>query len=197
MANSVLTAVFTPLSPSMMKPFRHLSYITTYTGSIINIFYNPTTKHYIAIMSDKTWYIKPGALIKTTLAELLGLYDDVMVKMNMIDVATTTGFPYLDLIKDEWIIYDRTWAYYAEKNLHINFNVEMRTSAAEQFTNHKLTADKLVIEQLASVFYCIARKLTLPYPGSMTEETLMEEFERMKDDNIHQAAQSELLRPWN
>jgi hypothetical protein len=147
-------------------------------------------------MSDKTWYIKPGALIKTTLAELMGL-EPVQVKIDMLAVDTATGFPYLDLEKDMWAIYDRTWSYYGDKNFRIHFNVETRE------------IEPTVAEPpapLAIVFDRIARKLTFPYLGTITEEKILEEtketketketdawFERMHD-NMHQA---ELLRPWN
>ena len=156
------------------------------------------------MMSDKTWYIKSGALIKTTLAELMGL-EPVQIKIDSLTVDTATGFPYLDLNKDEWAIYDRTWSYYGDKNFRIHFNVETRESepTVAEAAPAPASAPLEPLTPLAIVFDRIARKLSLPYLGTIIEEKILEEaketketdawFERMYD-NMHHA---ELLRTWN
>lgn len=185
MSYSILSST-TPLSAPMMMRFKHMSYITTVAGIIITVWYNTYTKQLIIIMNNNVWFVKPTATIKATLAELMGV-ENVQIKIDQIDVAVPTGFPYLNT--EEWAIYDRTWAYYAERNYIINFNVSLREP--EQ---------PAPIEPLAKVFDRIARKLTLPYLGTIAEEKILEEsketdewFERMHD-NMHHA---ELLRTWN
>jgi hypothetical protein len=193
--NPILSSINLP-SPSMMKQFKQLSYITTMADIVINIYYNHSTNQILAMMNNQAWFINPMATINATLAELI-FVNRVQIKIDTIEVDTPDGSSY-DVIADEWVIYDRSWAYYGDKKLIVNFKVSLREP--ESGSGAFATTTK----QLATIFNRLSRKLTSPYLGAIIEDKIMEESkdkDKDKDaddsfDNIHDS-RAELLRKWN